>query len=68
MTWDRGIRQTHRWLSLTFTLLAVANIVALVKGWQATWLGPAALVPLIPLLLTGLYLFALPYWGRARKA
>jgi hypothetical protein len=67
MNWNRGIRQTHRWLSITFTLLAIANIVALVQGWQATWLGLAALVPLVPLLCTGLYMFALPYVGRARQ-
>ena len=66
MNWNHGIRQTHRWLSLTFTLLAIANIVALVRGWQAAWLGLAALVPLVPLMLTGLYMFALPYMARTR--
>jgi len=31
---------------------------------DAAWIGFLALVPLIPLLATGLYLFALPYLGR----
>lgn len=67
MNWNMAMRQTHRWLSITFALLAIANIVALVQGWQATWLGLAALVPLVPLLCTGLYMFALPYVGRMRQ-
>ena len=32
---------------------------------QATWIGLLALVPLIPLLATGLYMFALPYVAAA---
>jgi hypothetical protein len=35
---------------------------------QATWIGFLALVPLIPLLITGLYLFALPYRRRGNEA
>lgn len=58
------IRQIHRWLSIAFTIAVVANIVALTQQVQATWIGLLALVPLIPLLATGLYLFALPYLGR----
>jgi hypothetical protein len=58
------IRQIHRWLSLAFTLAVIANIVAMTMQLQAVWIGFLALVPLIPLLATGLYLFALPYLGR----
>jgi hypothetical protein len=57
------IRQIHRWLSIAFTLAVIANIVAMLLQLQAVWIGLLALVPLIPLLLTGLYLFALPYLG-----
>jgi archaellum biogenesis protein FlaJ (TadC family) len=64
MTWNAGIRQIHRWLSIAFTLAVIANIVLLVMNSSQTWVGVAALVPLIPLLATGLYLFALPYLGR----
>jgi hypothetical protein len=62
------IRQIHRWLSLAFTIAVVANIVALTMQVQATWIGLLAFVPLIPLLATGLYLFALPYLGRRSEA
>jgi hypothetical protein len=58
------IRQIHRWLSIAFTLAVIANIVAMTMQMQAVWIGLLALVPLIPLLATGLYLFALPYVGR----
>jgi hypothetical protein len=59
------IRQIHRWLSMAFTLAVIANIVAMITQLQAVWIGLLALVPLIPLLATGLYLFALPYLGRS---
>ena len=32
MNWNRWIRQTHRWLSIVFTLTVIANFVALSKG------------------------------------
>ncbi|MFC5570147.1 hypothetical protein ACFPN1_08760 [Lysobacter yangpyeongensis] len=63
---NRWIRQFHRWLSITFTLCVIANFVVLGKGAIATWVGVATLIPLALLLLTGLYLFALPYLGKSR--
>ncbi|MEH2488171.1 MULTISPECIES: hypothetical protein [Bradyrhizobium] len=68
MSSNMWIRQIHRWLSLAFTLAVIANIVALTMQVQATWIGLLAFVPLIPLLATGLYLFALPYLGRRSEA
>ncbi len=65
------IRQIHRWLSLGFTVAVVANIVAMItleQGKTALWIGFMALVPLIPLLATGLYLFVLPYVSNGRSA
>ena len=62
------IRHIHRWLSIAFTIAVIANIVALTMQVQATWIGLLAFVPLIPLLATGLYLFALPYVGRRSGA
>ncbi|PJG55234.1 hypothetical protein CVM73_10645 [Bradyrhizobium forestalis] len=62
------IRQIHRWLSIAFTLAVIANIVAMTMQLDAAWIGFLALVPLIPLLATGLYLFALPYLGRRSGA
>jgi hypothetical protein len=62
-TW---IRQTHRWLSIVFALAVIINTVALLLHKQAVWVGLLALFPLLILLLTGLYLFALPYAVRRR--
>ena len=68
MSSNMWIRQIHRWLSIAFTVAVIANIVALTMQVQATWIGLLAFVPLIPLLATGLYLFALPYLGRRSEA
>jgi hypothetical protein len=71
LNWNNWIRQIHRWLSIAFTLAAVVNIIALGQEKPVVWIGLLALVPLVMLLLTGLYLFALPYvarWRSARRA
>lgn len=65
MSTHMWIRQIHRWLSMAFTLAVIANIVAMIMQVPATWIGFLALVPLIPLLVTGLYMFALPYLGQS---
>lgn len=62
------IRQTHRWLSIAFTLAVIVNIVALIQKSQAVWIGLLALAPLILLLVSGLYLFALPWVARFRRS
>ncbi len=67
MSWNRGIRQTHRWLSIAFTLVVIANFVALALGTSAEWLGYLALLPLFALLFTGLFLFFQPYVSRWRS-
>ena len=64
MTGNMWVRQIHRWLSIAFTLAVIANIVAMTMQLQAVWIGLLALVPLIPLLATGLYMFSLPYLGQ----
>lgn len=62
------IRQAHRWVSIAFTLGVIAYIVAMSGGAQPPWwMGLFALVPLILLLVSGLYLFALPYVLKARR-
>jgi hypothetical protein len=66
MNWNKLIRQTHRWLSIAFTVAVIANIVAMMQEKEAVWVGVLALIPLILLLLSGLYLFALPYAARWR--
>jgi hypothetical protein len=63
MNWNHWIRQTHRWLSLVFTVTVIVNIVALVVGQKqpADWVTYSPLLPLAVLQFTGLYLFVLPY-------
>ena len=67
MNWNRLIRQTHRWLSITFTLAVILNLVFLMQKEQVVWVGLLALFPLILLLVSGLYLFALPYLAKGRS-
>jgi hypothetical protein len=55
------IRQIHRWLSIAFTVAVVLNVIAMLLQKQVVWVGVLALLPLLLLLLTGLYLFALPH-------
>jgi hypothetical protein len=73
LNWNSSIRQVHRWLSLIFTVTVVANFVALATGdgTPPPWITYAPLFPLAFLLLTGLYLFVLPYstrWRSGRRA
>ena len=61
------IRQVHRWLAIAFTVAAIINIVAMAQQQPAIWVGLLALVPLVLLMLSGLYLFALPYFAKRRR-
>jgi heme A synthase len=63
---NKWIRQVHRWLSIAFTLAVIVNVVAMLQEKQAVWVGLLALFPLILLMLTGLYMFALPYAAKLR--
>jgi len=63
-TW---LRQAHRWLSIAFTAAFLINAVAWSRGTPPAWLPFLAVVPLILLLVSGLYLFALPYLARGRS-
>ena len=67
MPLDQTVRVVHRWVSILFTLGVIANILAMQAGPPPAWVGLLALGPLIVLLLTGLYLFALPYLVRRRR-
>ena len=67
MNWNTWVRQIHRWLSIAFTAAVIVNVVAMAQKEPALWVGLLALLPLVFLLLTGLYLFALPYAGEWRS-
>ncbi len=69
LNWNKWVRQTHRWLSMAFTVAVIVNIVAVAQGKYTARVGLLAVFPLAFLQLTGLYLFVLPYaskWGSAR--
>ena len=68
MNWNHWIRQTHRWLSIAFTLTVIANFVAMAQGPPPEWVTYSPLLPLALLLFSGLYLFVLPYAARWRSA
>ncbi|MBS0334805.1 MAG: hypothetical protein JSS35_18700 [Proteobacteria bacterium] len=62
------IRQTHRWLSIAFTLGVVTNLVVYTsygKGHTPPfWVNLLVLAPAFLLMISGLYMFFLPYFGR----
>ena len=64
------IRQFHRWTSIAFTTGVIVNIaaIALGTGEPPFWVYLLALVPLALLLVSGLYLFVLPYATRKSSA
>ena len=68
MNWNLLMRQTHRWLSIVFTLTVVANFVAMAFGPPPMWIVYSPLPFLFLQLFTGLYLFALPYFAGPRRA
>jgi membrane protein CcdC involved in cytochrome C biogenesis len=71
MNWNAWIRQIHRWLSIAFTVTVIANFVAMAV--QGANRAPDAITysplpPLFLLMLTGLYMFALPYFTKRRSS
>ena len=71
MNWNHWIRQFHRWTSIVFTLTVIANFVAMAvqganRAPDAITYSP--LLPLFLLVLSGLYMFVLPYVSRRRIA
>ena len=68
MTLSKLIRQTHRWLAIIFTLIVVANFIALGMGYAIEWLYYLPLPPLFLMIATGLYMLALPYTAKWRAA
>jgi membrane protein CcdC involved in cytochrome C biogenesis len=71
MNWNNSVRQTHRWLSLAFTVAVIVTSVAMAQQDPPEWVTYLALPPLALLMFTGLYLFVLPYatkWRGARRA
>ena len=66
MSWSKWMRQSHRWVSLAFTLTVIANFAVMAFGQPPMWLSLLPLPPLALLLFSGLYLFLLPYPAKGR--
>lgn len=63
---NNRVRQFHRWVSMAFTIAVIANFVVRAQGEPPAWVTYSPLPPLALLLLTGLYMFMLPYSARWR--
>ncbi len=67
MTFNQWVRQAHRWLAILFTLTVIANFVAMAVGTPPMWIVYSPLPPLFLMLLSGLYMFFLPYMRKAKE-
>ena len=65
MSVSKWVRQIHRWVAIVFTVTVVVCFVAL-TGILPFWVFYVPLLPLFLLMLTGLYMFVLPYAVRRR--
>lgn len=63
---NKSMRKFHRWLALPFLVLFLLVLVGrdTPLGWVAQ---RSQQILMLTLLITGLYLFLLPYWARWRK-
>jgi hypothetical protein len=71
VNWNKGIRVTHRWLSIAFTAAITINLVAILHKKYTNTLGLMAVSVLALCFVTGMYLFVLPYfikWRSVRRA
>ena len=50
MSWNKWVRQVHRWLSIAFTLTVIANFIAMALGTPPAWVVYSPLLPLFLLL------------------
>jgi hypothetical protein len=67
LNWNKWMRQSHRWLSIVFTVAIIFNGIAVAMKKYTNWMGLMAVLPLFLLLFTGLYLFVLPYVAKWRS-
>jgi membrane protein CcdC involved in cytochrome C biogenesis len=58
------MRQVHRWLSAIFMLAVIFTTVALAMKTKAMWVNYVPLPPLFLLMITGTYMFFLPYFRK----
>jgi hypothetical protein len=66
MSWSALIRNTHRWLAITFTLIVGLIFIMLAFAEPPMWLYYTPLPFLFLLMFSGLYMFFLPYVAKRR--
>lgn len=67
MSWNKWVRQIHRWVAVFFTVTVIVTFVALAQEEPVVWVSYVPLLPLALLFFTGVYLFVLPYTAKGRK-
>ena len=67
MNWNKWFRQVHRWVSIAFTVDVIINGVMVAQKRYSNTMGLSAVAILMLLLITGLYLFVLPYFVKWRE-
>jgi hypothetical protein len=69
LNWNGWMRQIHRWVSMLFVAVVAGIFILLGLGkTPVPWVYFLPLFPLALLVLTGLYMFVLPYVARRRGA
>lgn len=67
MNWSKAIRVTHRWASVVFIATVLLAVYAAVSGQtEESVLYYLPLPPLFVQMITGIYLFVLPYVAKGR--
>lgn len=64
MRFSLGVRQFHRWTSIVFTVLVIVVFISATRPASPEWVFYLPLPPLALMLISGLYLFALPYFAK----
>lgn len=64
MSITRLIRASHPWFGITLVALTIINIIAFAMGYAIEWLYYLPLIPLFLSMLSGLYMFVLPFFGK----
>ncbi|MCD7061171.1 hypothetical protein [Pelagibacterium xiamenense] len=71
MYWSVWIRQFHRWMAVIFTVVVAGIFITLGVGSEPPmWAYYLPLAPLAMLMLSGLYMYLLPYaikWRGAKR-
>jgi hypothetical protein len=67
LTLNGSIRLAYRWLSIIFTATVIANFVAMALGEPPAWIVYSPLLPLFLMMVSGLYMFVLPYAAGRRQ-